>query len=134
MAEAEKKLQEVPFSGESLAKYTGERLGYGELQSFFHRIGLDQARDLPSTALGAFEASPLDIAEAYSLFVNGGAIPRTRILDQIHLPEHQGSHDDQTARWEILLETRPASEQLVSARAAAMARSCLLYTSDAADE
>jgi penicillin-binding protein 1B len=102
-----------------------ERLGYGELKSFFHRIGLDQARDLPSTALGAFEASPLDIAEAYSLFVNGGAIPRTRILDQIHLPEHQGSHDDQTARWEILLETRPASEQLVSARAAAMARSVL---------
>ena len=102
-----------------------ERLGYRELQTFFHRIGLDQARALPSTALGAFEATPLSVAEAYSLFVNGGALPETRILDQIHLPEHTGGHAEQTAEWELLFESIPISEQLVSARAAAMARSVL---------
>jgi penicillin-binding protein 1B len=102
-----------------------ERLGYGELQEFFHSIGLEQARALPSSALGAFEASPLQVAEAYSLFVNGGALPETRILDQIHLPEHSGSHAEQVAEWELLLESSPHSEQLVSARAAAMARSVL---------
>jgi membrane carboxypeptidase/penicillin-binding protein len=43
------------------------------------------AQPYPSIALGVFEASPLDMATAYTLFVNGGAVQPltaiTRIVD-----------------------------------------------------
>jgi hypothetical protein len=41
-----------------------ERLGYTPLQEFYHQIGLEKALALPSTALGAFEASPLRLADS----------------------------------------------------------------------
>ena len=52
-------------------------------------------------------------------------LPKTRIIDQVHQPEHTGSQADLVANWELLLESSPSSEHQVSARAAAMARSVL---------
>jgi penicillin-binding protein 1B len=102
-----------------------ERLGYDSLQDFLHRIGLENAHALPSTALGAFDASPLDLARAYSLFVNGGTLPTPRLIEQVLLPTHEGSQAAIEPSWTLLLEELPTSEQVVSARAAAMARSVL---------
>ena len=81
-----------------------ERLGHSALQSFLHRIGLDEARSLPSTALGAFRASPLEIARAYSLFANGGALPEIRIIDQISVPTHRDSQATSEAQWNRIFE------------------------------
>lgn len=102
-----------------------ERLGYNTLQDLFHKVGLTEAHSLPSTSLGAFEASPLDLARAYSVFVNGGALPEARLVDQVSLPTHEGSQAELEPVWEVLLESMPESQQVVSARAAALARSVL---------
>jgi len=102
-----------------------ERLGYPSLQAFLKEVGLERARSLPSTALGAFEASPLDMARAYSVFVNGGSLPRPRLIEQVLLPTHSGSKAALESSWEVLLEDLSQSEQVVSARAAAMARSVI---------
>jgi penicillin-binding protein 1B len=102
-----------------------ERLGYKNLQALLHKVGLSDAHSLPSTSLGAFEASPLALARAYSVFVNGGALPEPRLVEQVSLPTHEGSQAALEPVWEVLLEIMPQSEQVVSARAAALARSVL---------
>lgn len=102
-----------------------ERLGYKKLQAMLHDMGLSEAHSLPSTALGAFEASPLSLARAYSVFVNGGALPQPRLVEQVLVPTHEGSPAQLNPVWEVLLERMPSSEQVVSARAAALARSVL---------
>ena len=38
------------------------------------RVGEAELRDIPSIALGVFELSPMEVATAYTLFPNGGAI------------------------------------------------------------
>ena len=50
-----------------------EQAGYDRIADLWRRIGAGAApRPFPSIALGVFEASPLDIATAYTIFSNGG--------------------------------------------------------------
>jgi penicillin-binding protein 1B len=50
-----------------------ERAGYGRIADLWRRIGAGTApRAFPSIALGVFEATPYDIASAYTIFPNGG--------------------------------------------------------------
>jgi penicillin-binding protein 1B len=50
-----------------------EQAGFDRVADLWRRIGAGAApRAFPSIALGVFEATPLDIATAYSVFANGG--------------------------------------------------------------
>lgn len=50
-----------------------ERAGYDRVADLWRRIGAGATpRPFPSIALGVFEATPLDIATAYTIFSNGG--------------------------------------------------------------
>jgi penicillin-binding protein 1B len=52
-----------------------ESTGYGEVAAFWRRVGAGTPpRPYPSIALGVFEVTPLEIAQAYTLFPNGGTI------------------------------------------------------------
>jgi penicillin-binding protein 1B len=62
-----------------------EAAGYGEVAALWKRVGAGTPpRPYPSIALGVFEASPYEIATAYTLFPNGGTIkplkPITRLV------------------------------------------------------
>ncbi len=92
------------------AIHLAEGVGMGELQRFWKSIGLDKATDLPSASLGAFEASPLQVAGAYTLFATGGRHREPHLL--LGLEEASGA--------EIPQATAGAS-QVVSQRAAALA-------------
>lgn len=46
--------------------------GLGNVAEFAHRAGLPRPESYPSMALGAFEATPLEIACAYTVFANQG--------------------------------------------------------------
>jgi penicillin-binding protein 1B len=52
--------------------HMAELVGMASLQRFWRGLGLGGATQLPSAALGAFEASPLQVAGAYTLFAAGG--------------------------------------------------------------
>ena len=59
-----------------------EWAGYDRIASLWRRIGAQSApQPYPSIALGAFEATPFEIAAAYSVFAAGGTVrpPRTVI-------------------------------------------------------
>jgi penicillin-binding protein 1B len=50
-----------------------EQTGYDRVAALWNRLGVGtRATPVPSIALGVFEASPLEIATAYSIFPNGG--------------------------------------------------------------
>ena len=48
------------------------RVGLPKVADIAEKMGLPRPEAYPSMALGAFEATPFEIAEAYSTFVNGG--------------------------------------------------------------
>ncbi|HEX9003651.1 MAG TPA: PBP1A family penicillin-binding protein [Blastocatellia bacterium] len=48
------------------------RAGLGNVAAMAERMGLPRPETYPSMALGAFEATPLDLARAYTTFANNG--------------------------------------------------------------
>jgi penicillin-binding protein 1B len=58
-----------------------EAAGYDHVASLWKRVGAGTPpRPYPSIALGVFEATPVEIASAYTLFANGGTIKPLRAI------------------------------------------------------
>jgi membrane carboxypeptidase/penicillin-binding protein len=61
-----------------------EDAGYGEVAALWKRVGAGTPpRPYPSIALGVFEASPYEIATAYTIFPNGGTIKPLRQISRL---------------------------------------------------
>ncbi len=61
-----------------------EQTGYEQVAALWTRMGVGTtAKAYPSIALGVFEASPVEIATAYTLFSNGGTVRPLRALTRI---------------------------------------------------
>jgi penicillin-binding protein 1B len=61
-----------------------EATGYGEVAALWQRVGAGTPpRPYPSIALGVFEASPYEIATAYTMFPNGGTIRPLRQISRL---------------------------------------------------
>ena len=61
-----------------------ETTGYDEVAGLWRRVGAGTPpRPYPSIALGVFEATPLQVASAYTLFPNYGAIRPLRAILRI---------------------------------------------------
>jgi membrane carboxypeptidase/penicillin-binding protein len=57
--------------------HVAQAAGYDHVAAFWKKLGVgDRPKPIPSIALGVFEATPYEIATAYTLFPNGGAIRR----------------------------------------------------------
>jgi penicillin-binding protein 1B len=65
----------LALSRNIVAVKIAETTGYDQVASLWKKIGAGTpARPFPSIALGVFEATPLEIATAYTLFANGGVM------------------------------------------------------------
>jgi penicillin-binding protein 1B len=61
-----------------------EAVGFGRVAALWRRIGVgQQARGYPSIALGVFEATPWEIAEAYTVFPNLGQVRRLHTITRL---------------------------------------------------
>jgi penicillin-binding protein 1B len=61
-----------------------EAAGYSEVAALWKRVGAGTPpRPYPSIALGVFEASPYEIATAYTIFPNGGTIRPLRQISRL---------------------------------------------------
>ena len=49
-----------------------EKVGYGKVAKMAENFGLPKPQPLPSMALGTYEATPLEVARAYTTFPNNG--------------------------------------------------------------
>jgi len=60
-----------------------ETVGYGAVANLAHKAGLNDVRPTPAMALGAYDATPLDMATAYTLFANSGVMVKPRFISAI---------------------------------------------------
>ncbi len=62
----------------------GEMTGFDRVAALWRKIGVGSPpQGYPSIALGVFELTPFEVAEAYTLFTNGGAVRPLRAIDRI---------------------------------------------------
>lgn len=92
-----------------------ERVGPGKLQASLRKVGLSRSTNLPSTALGGFAATPVELAQAYTVFPSGGAARRARLVYGIV---------DSNGQTVLLADVDPPVS-VASARATALAASLL---------
>jgi penicillin-binding protein 1B len=68
--------------------HVGEQIGFDRVVAVWRRAGVGTApRAVPSIALGVFELSPLEVAQAYTLFVNGGTVRPLKAVDRVEAGE-----------------------------------------------
>jgi penicillin-binding protein 1B len=72
------------FHGEVTARYAlalslnnatvrlGQEVGFDKVAALARSAGITSARGTPAVALGAYDATPIDMAGAYTVFANGG--------------------------------------------------------------
>jgi len=70
-------------SSNRAAAHLGQSLGLGDVAQLAARGGLETIPDLPSSSIGAFGASLLEMTAAYASFGNGGARVRPHLISRI---------------------------------------------------
>ena len=64
--------------------HVGEQVGFDRVAALWRKVGVGTPpQGVPSITLGVFELTPLEVAQAYTLFTNGGSVRPLRALDRI---------------------------------------------------
>jgi penicillin-binding protein 1B len=64
----------------------GEQVGFDQIAALWRRVGVGtQPKAFPSITLGVFELTPLEVAQAYTLFVNGGRVQPLKAIAHVTL-------------------------------------------------
>ncbi len=64
--------------------HVGEQIGFDRVASLWRKVGVGEPpRGFPSITLGVFELTPFEVAQAYTLFLNGGSVRPLRALQRI---------------------------------------------------
>jgi penicillin-binding protein 1B len=63
-----------------------QMVGYGNVAALAREAGITRARGTPAVALGAYDATPLDVAGAYTMFSNYGARIEPWMLASVRTP------------------------------------------------
>ena len=64
-----------------------EKVGYDVVASLARQAGIDTAQGTPSLALGSYEATPLQVAGAYTIFANKGRHLEPWLISEIRTSE-----------------------------------------------
>ncbi len=84
-----------------------EKVGYGKVARMAEKLGLPRPQPFPALALGTAEATPLEIAQAYTAFANSGNLATARPIKRI-------TNSDGVSIIETRAETRAALRPGVS--------------------
>jgi penicillin-binding protein 1B len=64
--------------------HVGETVGFDRVAALWKRVGVGAPpQAFPSITLGVFELTPLEVAQAYTLFLNGGSVRPLRSIQRI---------------------------------------------------
>ncbi len=84
-----------------------QMVGYNNVAALAREAGIISARGTPALALGAYDATPLDMAGAYTIFANGGVKIDPWLLASIR-----------SADGDVLADYTPESKPILDPRAA----------------
>ena len=83
-----------------------QMVGYGNVAALAREAGITRARGTPAVALGAYDATPLDVAGAYTMFANGGVRIEPWLLASVRSPT-----------GEVLQNYSPSAKPILDPRA-----------------
>ena len=64
--------------------HVGEQIGFDHVAALWRKVGVGTPpRAFPSITLGVFELTPLEVAQAYTLFTNDGAVRPLRAIQHV---------------------------------------------------
>jgi penicillin-binding protein 1B len=64
--------------------HVAQEVGFDRVAAFWRKVGVGApVAGYPSITLGVFEITPYELAEAYTLFTNGGSVRPLRAIDRI---------------------------------------------------
>ena len=84
-----------------------EKVGYSKIARQAEKLGLPRPQPFPALALGTAEATPLQIASAYTAFANGGLLSESRPIKRV-------TNSDGVGLTEAKSQTRQALKPEVS--------------------
>ena len=91
-----------------------EMAGYGAVAELARDAGLENTKGTPSEALGSYEATPLEMASAYTTFSNGG-----------RWMKHNGIREVRDQSGKVIWQYKPISRDILDPRVAFMVTSLM---------
>jgi penicillin-binding protein 1B len=91
-----------------------QQVGYDNVVTLAHAAGIPNARPTPSMAIGTYNATPLDMAGAYTTFANGGVHLKPWLLASVRSPN-----------GDIVADFAPEAKQVLDPRVAFLTQSLL---------
>jgi penicillin-binding protein 1B len=85
----------------------GAEVGFDRVAALAREAGVKNARGTPAVALGAYDATPLDMAGAYTVFANNGLHLDPWLLASVRTPS-----------GDVITDVTPTSKQVLDARVA----------------
>jgi penicillin-binding protein 1B len=89
-------------------------VGFDQVASLARQAGVKSARGTPAMAIGAYDATPLDMAGAYTIFANGGLHLDPWMLASVRTPS-----------GDVITDYAPTSKQLLDPRVAYLTTSLM---------
>jgi penicillin-binding protein 1B len=94
-----------------------EQVGYENVAALARTAGVVNARGTPSVAIGTYNATPIDMAGAYTVFANNGVHLKPWMLASVR-----------NANGDIVADFAPEAKQVLDPRAAFLTQSLLQFT------
>jgi penicillin-binding protein 1B len=91
-----------------------QMVGYSNVAALAHQAGIVNARPTPSMAIGTYNATPLDMAGAYTTFANNGVHLKPWLLASVR-----------NANGDIVADFAPEAHQVLDPRVAFLTQSLL---------
>jgi penicillin-binding protein 1B len=91
-----------------------EAVGYDKVAELAKAAGITSVKATPAMALGAYDASPLDMAAAYTVFANGGTRLSPLLVDSVR-----------NSKGDVVLDFQPEKRQVLDPRVAAVMTSMM---------
>lgn len=91
-----------------------QKVGYGNVASLARSAGITAAQGTPAVALGTYDATPLDMAGAYTTFANGGVHLKPWMLASVR-----------NTNGDIVTDFTPQASQVMDPRSAYLTQSLL---------
>jgi penicillin-binding protein 1B len=94
-----------------------EQVGYENVAALARTAGITNARGTPSVAIGTYNATPIDMAGAYTVFANNGVHLKPWMLASVR-----------NANGDIVADFAPEAHQVLDPRAAFLTQGLLQFT------
>ncbi len=86
-----------------------QQVGYDKVADLAKAAGIVSVKATPAMALGAYDASPLDMAAAYTVFANGGQRISPLLVSSVR-----------NSKGDVVLDFKPEKKQVLDPRVAAV--------------